>query len=105
MTREDVLREFMPCGGEICKGCEVTCTHVDGRDPDPNAMADEIARLRGAQGRITLLDYWYVIDTEGDDVYGAFATYADARFCADGTAYRVVRAAIDAAMREGASDA
>ena len=44
--REKVLAEFMPCSGEVCKGCELICQHEDGRTPQAEWMADEIVRLR-----------------------------------------------------------
>ena len=41
-----VLNEFMPCGGDICPGCEEACTSGDGRTPDADRMADAIIDLR-----------------------------------------------------------
>lgn len=51
--REAVLCEFMPCGGHVCKGCEVQCINVDGRTPNVAWMADEIVRLRAKNAALT----------------------------------------------------
>jgi hypothetical protein len=45
-----VLNEFMPCGGSVCRGCEVECAHGGhingGRTPDVNSMADALIEAR-----------------------------------------------------------
>ena len=47
---QSVLNEFMPCGGSVCRGCEVECAHGGhingGRTPDVNSMADALIEAR-----------------------------------------------------------
>ena len=113
--REKVLAEFMPCGGEICKGCEERCQNVDGRTPQAEWMADEIVRLRETirhlacpicgtvnppevhtctpRPKVTTVQRWDVIDERLHSIYGKFNSREDAQFYADGTDFRVVQMA------------
>jgi hypothetical protein len=47
---QSMLNEFMPCGGSVCRGCEVECAHGGhingGRTPDVNSMADALIEAR-----------------------------------------------------------
>jgi len=51
-----VLNEFMPCGGSVCRGCEVECAHGGhingGRTPDVDRMADALIEARGQRNAL-----------------------------------------------------
>ena len=104
--REKVLAEFMPCSGEVCKGCELICQHEDGRTPQAEWMADEIVRLRETirhlacpicgtvnppevhtctpRPKVTkLLDEWRVIARDGADFSVFYSVNADTAKHAD----------------------
>jgi hypothetical protein len=50
---QDILNEFMPCGGTVCPGCVTGCHLADSNVPDVDRMADAIIEFRALVDTLT----------------------------------------------------
>jgi hypothetical protein len=104
-----VLNEFMPCGGSVCRGCEVKCTNVDGRTPDLDRMADALIETRKDTERLDWLEAAHTLHNSVEilyvvDGYIVDIMHHDGATCHKSLHGETLRKAIDALLREDIYD-